>query len=125
MMKLAVERQLCVNRSSKGPRRAVLSGLGLGWLALLVIAMMAPFGAMAQLSGKGQITGLVTDKTGAVIPGATIAVTNSETNITVKTTSTGSGDYNFPNLDPGIYSITTTAKNFEKLAQENVHVNAL
>jgi hypothetical protein len=96
-----------------------------GWLVLLVIAMMAPFGAMAQLSGKGQITGLVTDKTGAVIPGATIAVTNSETNITVKTTSTGSGDYNFPNLDPGIYSITTTAKNFEKLAQENVHVNAL
>jgi hypothetical protein len=102
-----------------------LSGLGLGWLVLLVIAMMAPFGAKAQLSGKGQITGLVTDKTGAVIPGAVIAVTNTATGITVTTTSTGSGDYNFPNLDPGIYTVVTTAKSFEKLLQENVHVNAL
>jgi hypothetical protein len=106
-------------------RRVFPSGKGGGWLILLVIAMAAPFSAMAQLSGKGAITGLVTDKTGAVIPGAVIAATNGATDITVRTTSTGSGDYLFPNLDPGVYSITTTAKSFETLTQQNVHVNAL
>ncbi len=125
MRNLALEKRLCTSVLSKGPRRVFVSGLGLGWLVLLVIAMMTPFVAYAQLSGKGEINGLVTDKTGAVIPGAIVAVTNNSTNITVKTTSTGAGNFIFPDLDPGIYTIVTTAKNFEKLSQENVHVNAL
>ena len=125
MKQLAVERELCLSKASMEPRRAFLSSLSLSCLVLLLIALMAPFGAMAQLSGKGEITGLVTDKTGAVIPNAEIAAKNVATGITTKTTSTGSGDFTFSNLDPGVYSIVTTAKNFEKLAQENIHVNAM
>src|SRR5208283_5097026 len=124
MKRSVVERRLSISALSKGLRRVFLSGLGLGWLVLLVITMMAPFGAKAQLSGKGEITGLVTDKTGAVIPGAVIAVTNTATGITVKTTSTGAGNFIFPDLDPGIYSIVTTPQSLEKLLRENVDVNA-
>jgi hypothetical protein len=94
------------------------------WL-LLVIAMLAPLGAKAQLTGKGEITGTVTDKTGAVIPGASVVATNTATNISVSTTSTGAGAFNFSALDPGIYTVTTSAKNFEKQVQENIHVNAM
>ena len=125
MRRLAGERRSHMCASSNGIRRVFLSGLGLGWLVLLVIALMAPFGANAQLSGKGEITGLVKDSSGAVIPGAVIAVTNNDTGITVKTTSNGAGNFIFPDLDPGIYTIVTTAKNFETLKQEDVHVNAL
>jgi hypothetical protein len=94
-------------------------------LALLVIAIAMPLVGMAQLSGKGAITGTVTEKTGAVIPGAVVTATNSATGITTTTTTTGAGDFNFSDLDPGVYTVTTTANGFEKLAQENIHVNAM
>jgi hypothetical protein len=105
-------------------RRMLASASWLGCLTVLFILMCAGT-AMAQLSGKGAITGTVADKTGAVIPGAVITATNDATNITTTTTSTGAGDFNFSNLDAGIYSVTTTAKGFQKLAQKNIHVNAM
>jgi hypothetical protein len=91
----------------------------------MVIAMMAPFCANAQMSGKGAIAGTVSDSTGAVIPGATVAATNTLTAITITTTTTATGNYNFSNLDPAIYTVSTTAKGFEKLTQTGIHVNAM
>ncbi|MGA2569283.1 MAG: TonB-dependent receptor [Terracidiphilus sp.] len=110
--------------TSKKPGRILRSAV-LSFAALLAVALMMPIGAMAQLSGKGAITGTVTDKTGAVIAGATITATNTANGVTTVTKSTGAGDFIFANLDPGIYTVTTTAPGFEKLTQQNVHVNAL
>jgi hypothetical protein len=101
-----------------------LRGLEWGWLVLLVVALMVPC-AMAQLSGKGAITGTVTDKNGAVIPGAVVTAIDDATGTVTKMTTTGAGDFNFSNLDPGIYTVSTTAKGFEKLVQKNIHVNAM
>ena len=97
------------------------------WMRCLtgILLLIFAIPATSQLTGKGAITGTVTDATGAVIPGATVAATNNATKITATTTTTGAGDYNFSNLDPGIYSVTTVATGFEKLTQENIHVNAL
>ncbi|MEI9968393.1 MAG: carboxypeptidase regulatory-like domain-containing protein [Terracidiphilus sp.] len=98
----------------------------LGFVALLVVALMImPIGAGAQLAGKGAITGTVQDKTGAVIGNATVTATNNANGISTVTKSTGAGDYNFSNLDPGLYSVTTFATGFEKLTQQNIQVNAL
>ena len=97
----------------------------LGVAMLFVVAMMIPLGARAQLTGKGAITGTVMDKTGAVIPVADVAATNIATGITTKTVSTSAGDYHFSDLDPGIYTVTTSAKGFQRLVQENIHVNAM
>jgi hypothetical protein len=105
--------------------KGFLRGSMWGWLLLLAVAMMAPLGAMAQLSGKGSITGMVADKTGAVITDASIAATNNATGVTTKTTTTGSGNFNFPNLDPGIYTVTTSAAGFQTQVQKNVYVNAM
>lgn len=91
--------------------------------AILAFVFAAP--AMAQLSGKGSITGTVYDKTSAVIPSAIISATNTANGITVTTKSTSAGDFNLSNLDPGVYTVTTTATGFEKLTQQNVHVNAM
>ena len=95
------------------------------WVALIAIAIVTPLAAMAQLSGKGAITGTVSDKTGAVIPNASVAATNNSTGITTTTKSTAAGDYNLSDLDPGIYTIVTTSQGFQKLTQQNVHINAL
>ncbi|HVN93385.1 MAG TPA: TonB-dependent receptor [Terracidiphilus sp.] len=94
--------------------------------ALFVAALVfLPLAASAQLSGKGAITGTVMDKSGAVIPNATITATNTTNGISSVTKSTGAGDFNFPNLDPGVYTVTTSAAGFETLTQNNITVNAL
>jgi hypothetical protein len=97
------------------------------WLCCLVamFTLICAGTAVAQLSGKGEITGTVTDKTGAVVPGASVAATNGGSGITTTTKSTASGDYNFSNLDPGIYKVSVTAPGFAKQTQENIHVNAM
>jgi hypothetical protein len=95
-----------------------------GWLVAVLLVIFAG-SAFGQLTGKGAITGMLTDTTGAVIPGATIAATNGATGITTTTETTGAGTYTFANLDPGIYSVTITAQGFEKLVQQNIHVNAM
>ncbi|HEY6488942.1 MAG: TonB-dependent receptor [Terracidiphilus sp.] len=107
-----------------GPRPSAGRFAWKGWLAACCLLFFAG-SALAQLSGKGAITGTVSDRTGAVIPGATVAATNGATGVTTTTETTGTGDYTFANLDPGIYTVTTTARGFEKLLQQNVHVNAL
>ncbi len=95
------------------------------FVVLLIAALMTPLAAKAQLAGKGAITGTVTDSTGALIPNAQVAATNISNGITATTTSTGTGNYLFSDLDPGIYTVTVTAQGFKKLVQQNIHVNAL
>src|SRR5581483_11361690 len=62
------------------------------WLACFVALLLffATGSAIAQLSGKGAITGTVTDKTGAVIPNAMVTATNTSTKISAETKTTGS-----------------------------------
>src|ERR1700756_4238722 len=94
-------------------------------LLIPVLLLMGLPGASAQLAGKGQINGTVTDTSGAAIPDAKVVVTSKQTSLSTNTTTTSSGDFSLPTLDPGDYSVTITANGFEKLVQENVRVNAL
>ena len=72
-------------------RRTLLAGST--WLLLC-----APL--LAQTLGT--ITGAVKDSTGAVVPGATVTVTNKGTNATRTTSSNEVGLYDFPALPPGL-----------------------
>jgi len=93
-------------------------------LLLLFAFVLAATPAGAQLSGKGTIQGTVTDKTGAVIPGAIVTIVSDDTGFKAIRTTTGSGDYDI-SVDPGTYSVTVAIKGFKSLKQQNVHVNAL
>jgi hypothetical protein len=116
-------------RTENSKVRGVSQGLlrNAAWFGCLVamLVLMCAGTAMAQLSGKGAITGTVTDKSGAVVPNANVAATNGATGITTATKTTASGNYNFSNLDPGIYTVAITAQGFAKQTQENIHVNAM
>jgi hypothetical protein len=63
----------------------------------------APF-VMAQTT-TADVTGTVTDATGAILPGATVVLTNLGTRETHTAKTTDSGDYTFPLLGPGNYSL--------------------
>jgi hypothetical protein len=90
-----------------------------------VILLLCAVSAVAQLSGKGQITGVVTDKTGAVIPNAEVTVQNTATSVKTVNKTNNAGSYTFSALDPGIYSLMVKAQGFQTLLQENIHVNAM
>lgn len=79
----------------------------------------------AQCIGQvyyGQITGLVTDQSGAAVPGATVTVLNVNTGIqtTVKTSATGV--YIVGSLIPGTYTVKVDMTGFSGFTQENVNV---
>jgi len=101
---------------------------GLFRTLLVCLVAIAGFGgssARAQLAGKGEIRGSVTDPSGAVVPGATVTATDSATGVSTARTSSSTGDYDISPLDAGVYTVTVTAAGFEKLTQANVHVNSL
>jgi len=125
MRSLTAKRRLNTCETPRSRSIGFLRMLEWGWLVLLAFVIMAPQGSLAQLSGKGAITGTVTDKTGAVIPNVEISATNETNGITVIAKTTGAGAYNFSSLDPGTYSVTIAAPGFEKLTQKNVNVNAM
>jgi trimeric autotransporter adhesin len=69
---------------------------------------------------SGTITGLVTDKSGAVIPDASVSVTNEETQISNKGKTDGSGEYSVPYLAPGRYTITVEKEGFSVFKETGV-----
>jgi hypothetical protein len=98
-----------VNVSSflAGLRRSILPALLCGALALFVT--VAP--ARAQLS-TATLNGAVTDPTGAVVPEATVTITNVDTGVSRTTVSNQAGDYSVPALEPGKYSVTISKAGF-------------
>ena len=66
------------------------------------------------------ITGIVRDASGAVVPKATVTVTNVQTNISVKTETDGEGAYVIPSLRPGEYSVAAESSGFPKMVRTGV-----
>src|ERR1700676_428761 len=56
-------------------------------------------------SERGTISGTAKDATGAVVPGAKVVANETQTNVTINSTTNDAGDYTIPNVAIGIYSI--------------------
>ena len=89
--------------------RSFLTTAGL-IVAIFLWASVVP--AAAQVATSGTVTGTVVDKTGAVVPGATVTLTDTATKATRTAVTNGSGLYNVTNLDPGTYDITVAKAGF-------------
>ncbi|MBI5086095.1 MAG: TonB-dependent receptor, partial [Acidobacteria bacterium] len=86
--------------------------------ALIVLALLA-LAATAQ-SITGSITGVITDSTGAVIPGATVQVINVDTNIRTSIQTDSGGNYAAALLPRGNYRMEVSAKGFKSLVREGI-----
>ena len=100
---------------------------GTAKLGIVLVAIVALFAssALAQLAGKGEIKGVVTDPTGAVVSNATVVAISTARGTRFTATTGNAGEYTIPSLDPDIYTLTVSANGFKTVTQQNVHVNAL
>src|SRR6202021_882955 len=82
-------------------------------LILAVVASVLPSEAVAQGETTSAIVGQVRDTTNAVVPGATVAISNLETGLRRTAKTDDAGRFNFPQLKPGVYSVKAEAQGFE------------
>ena len=75
--------------------------------------------AWAQVS-TGTVSGTVSDSTGAVVPGAMVAIRSAETGMTRSVTTDDSGRYRAPQLGLGIYEITAQAQGFQTVVRSGI-----
>jgi hypothetical protein len=93
-----------------------------GLLAMLVIALTMAPSLMAQSLVSGDMTGTVTDPSGAVVSGASVTLKSNANGQTRTATTNSSGAFRFSLLSPGSYTITATATGFSK-AESMTEVN--
>jgi len=86
-----------------------------------MLLLLACAGLQAQ--ANSELTGIVTDQTGAVVPGATLTLIDPATGFSKTTESGGTGLYDFNGLNPANYNLKVTAKGFEAFQQNGIVVN--
>jgi Carboxypeptidase regulatory-like domain len=98
--------------------------LGLSLLAFAGVTAntMSPV-AFGQTNTTGDVAGIVSDSSGAIVPGAALSLTSLATGATRSTTSNSSGEYRFSQLSPGRYTISVSATGFER-AKDTIDVSA-
>jgi hypothetical protein len=73
---------------------------------------------------RGRVQGLVTDSSRAAVPGATVTLTNVNTQVTTTKSTTEAGLYRFDAIDPGTYTLTVELTGFKKFSQERFEIQA-
>ena len=93
---------------------------------MLVSAVVAAFiclvlcvsSANAQSSGNSSLSGVVSDPTGAVVPGATVEIHNPVSQFSRSATTDGEGRFSFTNIPFNPYHLTVAAKGFGSYSQD-------
>ena len=85
------------------------------------LALICAVCTFAQ-TDRGTITGTVADSSNAVIPGASVTATNSQTTSKYETVSTETGNYTLTQLPVGTYDLTVELPGFKKYIRQGVTV---
>ena len=91
-------------------------------LAAGILMLATPMSVFAQSAALGGIAGIVRDSSGAVVSGATVTVTNSQTAAARTFTTDSEGHYAASFLQPGLYEVVLGGGSFGTIDQKNVNV---
>ncbi len=86
--------------------------------------ILAGSGASLAQTVAGVITGTITDPSGAVVPNATVTITNAGTNASQSATTGSDGSYRFSLVPPGTYTLDVKAANFAEVRASGLVVEA-
>src|ERR1700721_1032800 len=85
----------------------------------ILLSLILPTQVSAQVVGAN-ISGTITDSSGSKMPGVDIVITDVATGIVTRTTTKGEGTFSVPNLQPGSYEISASAKGFSTLIRRGI-----
>lgn len=90
-------------------------------IAICAFWLVAGIGSiLAQNRSSSEITGQVTDQTGAALPAVHVTVQNIATGVSVSKQTNGAGVYDLPLLQPGTYTVTFSKDGFETAQRQNI-----
>ena len=84
-------------------------------VVVVVFVVMAVPNLRAQTATTGDIAGVVTDPSAAVVSGVSVKLKNVDTGSSTSTTTNSQGSYNFSFVQPGHYSVSVTAAGFQEI----------
>jgi hypothetical protein len=90
------------------------------FLLLVVCGALFASHALAQSTGQGVISGIVTDSTGASVHHAAVTVRNTDTNVSINAVTNDTGYYEVRDLNEGPYEVSVTASGFERLIRSGI-----
>jgi hypothetical protein len=102
-------------------RRIKTTGLAALWIALAMFLVVVAPRTWAQ--DNAAINGTVADTSGAVIPNATVSITNNGTGVKREATSNSVGAFHFGNIAAGTYTLTATSNGFQTYTKTGIVVN--
>jgi hypothetical protein len=79
--------------------------------------------AATLMRGNGQLSGAVTDSTGAVVPGALVRLLDEDTNVIAQTNTDSNGQYSLPGVSAGSYRLEVEHQGFNKQVISGLHVS--
>ena len=89
------------------------------WLTVVGLCLVCSTLTLAQSTG-GRILGRVADPSGAVLAGVKVTATNEATGVSLNTQTTASGDYSFPTVPVGTYTLSFDLSGFKNSIQKGV-----
>src|SRR5258705_13712975 len=87
----------------------------------VLLGLVLPIGVTSAQT-FGEITGEVTDQSGAIAPNAAVTATNSATNVSRSTRTNEAGIYSFPALVPGLYQVKVEAPGFQSSVRSSIEL---
>lgn len=94
------------------------------FLTVASLMLLLPLVTLGQARTEGQLAGTVVDPSGAGVPNATLTISEPSTGFSTTVKASASGDYTFPDLQPGIYSLTASANGFATKTYKSVNIDA-
>src|SRR5512142_1476583 len=92
------------------------------FLSVVSVVVLLACAALAQSAATAELDVSVKDANNAIVKNATVTVRNDAKAFTRTTTANVDGDYNFPLLPPGTYTVTVQAPGFAKVINRDVAV---
>ncbi|MGA8030485.1 MAG: TonB-dependent receptor, partial [Bryobacteraceae bacterium] len=103
--------------------RAIIHRFFPGILLSGLLAVWIPGIGFAQNTNSGEIRGTVKDPSGAVVPGVSVTILNTDTSVSKELTTNDAGIYDAVSILPGHYQITFTKPGFEKLVRNGIDLD--
>ena len=94
------------------------------FLVFAGVCLLSVCTSLPAQTERGNITGLVTDASGAGVPNQEVVIVNTATNTAERVSTTGTGEYNAANLAPGAYRVEIGAAGFKRFVESGIVLTA-